>query len=94
MDCRISRARCTRALSNALARIETGTFHSAHNFGRTDAERSRKPNDCSESWTLHTAFNSAQLRPIDAELDVNLQLGESCLFSDLAEHNPEGLFRT
>jgi hypothetical protein len=85
---------CRRDHRYWLTLVETGFFHAAHQLGGIHSVCLRKPNDRSEGRTLYTAFNGAQLSSVYAELDIDIELGKSCLLSNLSQHISEGLFRT
>jgi len=70
-----------------LGTIERRLFHASHQFCGAYAECFRQSNDRSESWTLHAAFNSAQLSSVNTELDVDIELGKTRPLSSFTQHD-------
>jgi len=73
-----------------LNAIERRLFHASHQFRRAYAECLRQSNDRSQSWTLHTAFDSAQLGSVNAELNVDIELGKARPLSNFTQHDSKG----
>lgn len=73
-----------------LSAIERRLFHAPHQLRRAYAECLRQSNDRSQSWTLHAAFDSAQLSSVNAELNVDIELGKARPLSNFTQHDSKG----
>ena len=70
-----------------------GLLGTSHQLGQGDAIHPCEPVNCSQSWALYASLDRAQLRSIDAESLVDVELRQSSLISDLAQDTSQRPFR-